>query len=160
MSEPASIETLAPDLQPGDRLAGLDLGTKTIGVALSDILQQVATPFTTIKRTRFTGDAEQLLRIFADNRISAIVLGLPINMDGTSGPRVQATRAFARNLAGKTDLPILFWDERLSTAAVERMLIDADTTRARRAQLVDKLAAAYILQGALDRLKAIREKEA
>ncbi len=160
MSEPASIETLAPNLKPGDRLAGLDLGTKTIGVALSDTLQQVATPFTTIKRTRFTGDAEQLLRIFADNRISAIVLGLPINMDGTSGPRVQATRAFARNLAGKTDLPILFWDERLSTAAVERMLIDADTTRARRAQLVDKLAAAYILQGALDRLKAIREKEA
>ena len=153
------VEALATHLKPGDRLAGLDLGSKTIGVALSDTLQQVATPLVTIKRTKFGKDADALLEIFTEHAIAGIVLGLPVNMDGSAGPRVQSTRAFARNLAKLTDIPIVFWDERLSTAAVERMLIDADTTRARRAKLVDKLAAAYILQGALDRLKVIRGQD-
>lgn len=153
---PETIDDLADTLEPGDRLAGLDLGSKTIGIALSDVLQQVATPLTTIKRGKFSRDADALEAIIAEHGIAALVLGLPVNMDGTAGRRVQSTRAFARNLARRIDIPIVFWDERLSTAAVERMLIEADTTRARRAQLVDKLAAAYILQGALDRLKALR----
>lgn len=160
MSETATIEDLNDSLRTGDRLAGLDLGTKTIGVALSDVLQQVATPLVTIKRTKFGKDAEALQAIIAEHGVAGIVLGLPFNMDGSAGPRVQSTRAFARNLAGLIDIPIVFWDERLSTAVVQRMLIDADTTRARRAKLVDKLAAAYILQGALDRLKVIRAQSA
>ncbi|MGI9464396.1 MAG: Holliday junction resolvase RuvX [Aestuariivirgaceae bacterium] len=153
---PETIEDLAERLKPGDRLAGLDLGSKTIGIAVSDTLQQVATPHSTIKRGKFARDAEALCRIIADNEIVAIVLGLPVNMDGSAGPRVQSTRAFARNLAPLIDIPVVYWDERLSTAAVERMLIEADASRARRAELVDKLAAAYILQGALDRLKALK----
>jgi putative Holliday junction resolvase len=153
------IEELAPVLSAGDRLIGLDLGTRTIGVALSDVLQQVATPLETIRRTKFMADAARLQQIIAEHKVAAIVLGLPVNMDGSSGPRVQSTRAFARNLSKLVDIPIAFWDERLSSAAVERMLIDADTSRARRAQLVDKLAAAYILQGALDRLKTIRSAQ-
>ena len=151
-----TLEDLVDRLGTGDRLAGLDLGSKTIGIALSDRLQQVATPHQTLKRSKFTKDAEELIKVFKDNDIKCVILGLPVNMDGSEGPRVQSTRAFARNLARLMDLPIVFWDERLSTAAVERMLIDADTTRARRAELVDKLAAAYILQGALDRLKVLR----
>lgn len=154
---PATIEHLSGFLEPGDRLAGLDLGTRTIGVALSDTLQQVATPLVTIKRTKFSKDANALCKLFHEHAIAAVVLGLPINMDGSAGPRVQSTRAFARNLAPLIDVPVVFWDERLSTAAVERMLIEADASRARRAELIDKLAAAYILQGALDRLKALRE---
>ncbi len=153
---PEKIEDLVERLRPGDRLAGLDLGAKTIGVALSDTLQQVATPHSTIRRTKFGKDAEALCKILSDYQIAGIVLGLPVNMDGSAGPRVQSIRAFARNLAPLIDIPIVFWDERLSTAAVERMLIEADTSRARRTELVDKLAAAYILQGALDRLKAVR----
>jgi putative Holliday junction resolvase len=129
---------------------GIDLGSKTIGIAVSDITRRIATPRETILRKKFSADAQRLLEIAENAKAAAIVIGLPLNMDGSEGPRAQATRAFARNLAKLTDLPIVFWDERLSTAAVERMLIGADTSRARRAELVDKLAAAYILQAALD----------
>ena len=134
------------------RLIGLDLGTKTIGVAMSDVERRIASPVETIKRTKFKADAAALLALIAKHDIGAIILGKPYNMDGSQGPRVQATEAFARNLRTLTDLPILYQDERLSTAAVTRTLIDADTSRARRAELVDKLAAAYILQGFIDRI--------
>ena len=134
-------------------LIGLDLGSKTIGVAISDITRRIASPVETVARKKFTEDAGRLLAIAAERRAGLFVLGLPLNMDGSEGPRVQSTRAFARNLGKLTPMPIVFWDERLSTAAVERMLIDADTSRARRAEIVDKLAAAYILQSALDSLK-------
>ena len=137
---------------PPGRLLGLDLGTKTIGIAVSDVTRRIATPLRTIKRTKFTVDAADLVQLAESEKALAFVLGLPINMDGTEGPRCQSTRAFARNLEKLTPVPILFWDERLSTAAVQRMLIADDRSRAQRAQLVDKLAAAYILQGALDRL--------
>ncbi len=133
-------------------LLGLDLGTKTIGVAVSDPDRRVATVVETIARKAFTADAERLLNAAAERQAVALVLGLPINMDGTEGPRAQSTRAFARNLSRLTELPIAFWDERLSTAAVERGLIAADMKRARRAEVIDQHAAAYILQGALDRL--------
>lgn len=139
-------------LPAGRPLMGLDVGTRTIGVAMSDLSRRIASPCETIRRTKFTPDAERLLALAAEDKAAAIVIGLPVNMDGSEGPRAQATRAFARNLARLTDLPLAFWDERLSTAAVERMLVEADRSRARRAELVDKLAAAYILQGALDRL--------
>ena len=135
------------------RIMALDLGTKTIGVAISDGMRYSATPLETIKRSKFTQDAERILELIGQNQIAAIILGLPLNMDGSEGPRVQSTRAFARNLAQKTALPIAFWDERLSTSAVTRMMIEADLRRDRRAEVVDKLAASYILQGALDRLR-------
>jgi putative holliday junction resolvase len=133
-------------------LIGLDLGTKTIGVAVSDPDRRLATPVETIARKRFGLDAERLVELAAERRAVGFVLGLPINMDGSEGPRAQATRAFARNLAKLTALPIALWDERLSTAAVERALIAADVSRARRKTVIDRHAAAYILQGALDRL--------
>ena len=133
-------------------LIGLDLGTKTIGVAVSDPDRRLATGVTTIARTAFKADATTLLALAAERRAVGIVLGLPINMDGTEGPRAQSTRAFARNLSRLTALPIGLWDERLSTAAVERGLIEADMSRARRAEVIDQHAAAFILQGALDRL--------
>jgi len=135
------------------RLVGLDLGTKTIGVAVSDQLRMTATPLQTIRRPKFNADATALETILGNNPAVAIVLGLPLNMDGTEGPRAQSTRAFARNLSGRISLPIVFWDERLSTSAVTRTLIEADVSRARRAQVVDKLAASFILQGALDFLR-------
>jgi putative Holliday junction resolvase len=135
------------------RIMGLDLGTKTIGVAISDGMRYSATPLETIKRTKFTADAIRLDELIAQNAIVAIILGLPLNMDGSEGPRVQSTRAFARSLAQRVTLPIAFWDERLSTSAVTRMMIEADLRRDRRAEVVDKLAASYILQGALDRLR-------
>jgi putative Holliday junction resolvase len=135
------------------RLMGLDLGTKTIGVATSDRTRMIATPVETIARKKFTQDAERLLAIAAKENIGLIVLGLPVNMDGTEGPRCQSTRAFARNFARASDVPIVFWDERLSTAAVERMLIAADASRAKRDEVIDKLAAAWILQAALDSLR-------
>ncbi len=142
---------------PRDRaLAGLDLGTKTIGVALSDRLLTVATPLETVKRKKFTLDAERLLEILAKREIGGVVLGLPRNMDGSEGPRCQSTRAFARNFSRLWDGPITFWDERLSTVAAERALLEADTSRARRAELIDHVAASYILQGALDRLRHLR----
>jgi putative Holliday junction resolvase len=143
-----------PDsLPPSGKLLGLDLGTKTIGVAVSDGLRYTATPLETISRTKFTADAARLLELITENAAVAFVLGLPLNMDGSEGPRAQSTRAFARNLTQKTPLPIIFWDERLSTSAVTRMLIEADTRRDKRAEVVDKLAASYILQGFLDRLR-------
>ncbi|HBT43681.1 MAG TPA: Holliday junction resolvase RuvX [Rhodospirillaceae bacterium] len=133
------------------RVMGLDLGSKTIGLALSDVMRTIATPYDTIRRTKFTADARALLAAIDAEDVRALVIGLPISMDGTEGPRCQSTRQFAANLLEKRDLPIAFWDERLSTVAVERMLVDdVDMTRARRGQVVDKLAAAYILQGALD----------
>ena len=140
-------------LPPKAPLIGLDLGSKTIGVAISDITRKIASPVETIARKKFTEDAKRLLAIAADRQAGIFVLGLPLNMDGSEGPRAQSTRAFARNLGKLTPLPIVFWDERLSTAAVERMLIGADTSRARRAEVVDKLAATYILQSALDSLR-------
>lgn len=140
-------------LPPTGKLLGLDLGTKTIGVAISDGMRYSATPLETIKRQKFTQDAERLVQLIAENQAVGIVLGLPLNMDGSEGPRAQSTRAFARNLAQKIVIPIAFWDERLSTAAVTRTLIEADTRRDKRAEVVDKLAASYILQGALERLR-------
>jgi putative holliday junction resolvase len=137
----------------GTRLMGLDLGSKTIGVATSDRTRQIATPVETIERKKFTADAERLIEIAARENIGLIVLGLPVNMDGSEGPRCQSTRAFARNFARLSPIPIVFWDERLSTAAVERMLIQADTSRAKRDLVIDKLAAAWILQAALDSLR-------
>lgn len=134
------------------RLLGLDLGTKTIGLALSDVGRQIASPLETIRRVKFQADAAALLKIAEKHAIAGLVIGLPLNMDGSEGPRVQSTRAFVRNLTPLTPLPIAFWDERMSTLAVTRTLLDADASRARRAEVVDKLAAAYILQGALDRL--------
>jgi putative Holliday junction resolvase len=145
----AAFSRLIP---PQGALIGLDLGEKTIGVALSDRRRSVATPLETLRRAKFTADAERLLAIAAKREAAGLVLGLPLNMDGSEGPRAQSTRAFARNLARLTELPIAFWDERLSTVAAERALIEADTSRARRRELIDHVAAAYILQGALDRL--------
>lgn len=133
-------------------LIGLDLGTKTVGVAVSDPDRRVAAPVETIARTRFELDARRILALAAERRAAGLVLGLPINMDGSEGPRAQSTRAFARNLATLTALPIALWDERLSTAAVERALIAADASRAKRKAVIDQHAATYILQGALDRL--------
>jgi putative Holliday junction resolvase len=149
-------DNLNAALPAAGKLLGLDLGSKTIGVAISDSLRFTATPLETIARTKFTADAERLAALVAENAAVAFVLGLPLNMDGSEGRRVQSTRTFARNLAAKVALPIAFWDERLSTAAVDRMLIAADTRRDRRAEVVDKLAAAYILQGFLDRLRINR----
>ena len=154
---PISLDELANRLPPGQPLIGLDVGSKTIGIAMSDRSRRIASPRETIRRTKFAADAARLLDIARDDRAAAFVIGLPINMDGSEGPRAQSTRAFARNLARLTDLAIAFWDERLSSAAVNRMLIGADRSRARRAEIIDKLAAAYILQGALDRLARIAE---
>jgi putative holliday junction resolvase len=147
MDLPAALPRGAP-------LVGLDLGEKTIGVAVSDIGLMIATPLALIRRTKFTTDAAALFQLMDARGAAGVVIGLPINMDGTEGPRCQSTRAFARNLMRLKNIPVAFWDERLSSAAVNRMLIDeADTSRTRRAELVDKAAAAWILQGALDRLR-------
>ncbi|MET0869523.1 MAG: Holliday junction resolvase RuvX [Methyloceanibacter sp.] len=150
-----AIEDLPGRLGPEARLLGLDLGTKTIGMALSDVTRSVATPYRTLQRTKFANDAEAIAAAIAEHGVGAIVLGLPINLDGSEGPRAQSTRAFARNLGGRIAVPILLWDERLSTQAVERHLIEAGASRKRRAQVIDRMAAAYILQGALDRLKRL-----
>lgn len=139
-------------LPPNRAIAGLDLGDKTIGVAVSDLRRQVATPIEVIRREKFTLDAARLLTLLQARGAVGIVLGLPLNMDGSSGPRVQATQAFARNLEKLTPMPIGFWDERLSTVAAERALLEADTSRKRRKEVIDQVAAGYILQGALDRL--------
>jgi putative Holliday junction resolvase len=141
-----------PPLVADARLFGLDLGEKTIGIALSDARRTIASPLETLKRTKFQPDAQRLLQLARLHGVGGFVIGLPRNMDGSEGAASQSARAFGRNLAALTDLPIAFWDERLSTAAVTRTLVEADTSRKRRAALVDKLAAAYILQGALDRL--------
>ena len=144
---------LAPHLPGRGALIGLDLGSKTIGVATSDPDRRLATGVETIARKAFSADAARLLALAAERKAVGFVLGLPINMDGSEGPRAQSTRAFARNLARLTETPIALWDERLSTAAVERDLIDADVTRAKRARVIDQHAAVFILQGALDRLR-------
>jgi putative Holliday junction resolvase len=144
-------EAFLATLPPHRAIAGLDLGDKTIGVAVSDRLRSVATPLVTIRRIKFTQDAARLLEIVADRELAGLVLGLPRNMDGSEGPRCQSTRAFARNLEKLTPLPITFWDERLSTVAAERALLEADTSRKRRAEVIDHVAAGYILQGLLDR---------
>lgn len=146
-------QDMAAALAPMQPLMGLDLGTKTIGVAVSDVLRSVATPVETVKRKKFGVDAARLLEICKDRQVGGILLGLPRNMDGTEGPRAQSTRAFARNLSQFTDLPIGFWDERLSTVAAERALLEADTSRAKRAEKIDNVAASFILQGFLDRLR-------
>lgn len=148
------FEDFAAVRAPG-ALAGLDLGTKTIGVAVSDTAARIASPLLTIKRKKFRDDSAALMALLEERGIGAIVLGLPRNMDGSEGPRAQSTRAFARNMAGVADLAITFWDERLSTVAASRALLEADTSRKRRAEVVDHVAAAYILQGALDRLAHI-----
>ena len=135
---------------------GLDLGTKTIGLAVSDRLLSSATPLRTVRRTKFSADAQALLDVITNRDIGAIIIGLPRNMDGSEGPRCQSTRAFARNMSALTDLPIGYWDERLSTVAAERALLEADTSRKRRAEVIDHVAAGYILQGALDRARHIR----
>ena len=138
---------------PGARVLGLDLGEKTIGLALSDTSLSIATPMETLRRSKFAPDAAALEAVISKQGVGGIVIGLPLNMDGSVGPSAQSARAFGKNFAGRTSLPIAFWDERLSTAAVTRTLIDADASRKRRAALVDKMAAAYILQGALNRMR-------
>lgn len=149
-AEILTLEQLAPRLARFDRVMGLDIGTKTIGLALSDVERRLASPLDTIRRTRFSADAANLLKRAAEFQVAALVVGLPLNMDGSEGRRVQSTRAFVRNLPD--GLLVSYWDERLSTAAVTRQLIAQDASRARRAEVVDRMAAAYILQGALDRL--------
>jgi putative holliday junction resolvase len=148
------LAEIAPLLPPRGALIGLDLGTKTVGVAASDPDRRLAAGVETIARENFSTDARRLLALAAERKAAGFVLGLPLNMDGSEGPRAQSARAFARNLARLTDLPIALWDERLSTAAVERELIGADMSRRKRAKVIDQHAAAYILQGALDRLRA------
>jgi putative Holliday junction resolvase len=143
-------------LAPGHRLLGLDLGEKTIGLALSDRLLMVATPMETLKRAKFAADAARLDVIISEQGIGGLVVGLPLNMDGSDGPSAQSARAFGRNWTNHSPLPLLFWDERLSTMAVTRTLLDADASRKRRDEVVDKMAAAYILQGALDRLRHLK----
>jgi putative Holliday junction resolvase len=154
-----TIDEFATQLPAYRAIVGLDLGDKTIGVSASDTMICVASPLETIRRKKFTLDADRLLEICTNRDIGGIVLGLPMNMDGSEGPRCQKTRAFARNLTARTDLPISYWDERLSTVAAERALLEADTSRKKRAEVIDHVAAAYILQGALDRLRHIRLNE-
>lgn len=146
------VESLSSLLPSGARLMGLDLGTKTIGIAVSDAGLSLASPRPVIKRKKFTLDVEQLNHIISTENVGAVVLGLPLNMDGSEGPRAQATRAFVRNLKGKIELPIAYWDERLSTVAAERSLLEQDLSRAKRAERIDSAAASFILQGVLDRL--------
>lgn len=150
------IADFAAALPPMRALAGLDLGTKTIGVAVSDPFLSVSTPLETIRRVKFTQDAAALQKILTHRSVGGLVLGLPMNMDGSEGPRAQATRAFARNLDRLMEMPITFWDERLSTVAAERALLEADTTRKRRAEVIDHVAAGFILQGVLDRLAHLK----
>jgi putative Holliday junction resolvase len=147
---PSELKRMLPR---GGRLLGLDIGTKTIGLAISDPGLTVATPVETIRRTKFTADAERLRALIAERGVGGLVIGLPVNMNGTEGPRAQSVRQFAANLLARFDIPLAFWDERLSTAAVTRAMLEADLSRKRRAALVDKAAAAYILQGALDALR-------
>lgn len=150
------VEDLEAVLTPGQTIAGLDLGTKTIGLAVSDLSRSLASPRPVIKRRKFTLDAIDLLTALKRDQVGAVVIGLPVNMDGSEGPRVQATRAFVRNMTEKTDLPFVFWDERLSTVAAERALIEMDVSRKKRAERIDSAAASFILQGALDRLQGLR----
>lgn len=152
-SEEAAVFALA--LPAGARLIGIDLGTKTLGLALSDVTRTIASGLTTLQRAKFGVDAEKLLALVREHDVGGLVIGLPYNLDGSQGPRAQATRAFARNLAKLTPIPMLLWDERLTTAAAERLLLEADASRKRRAEVIDKVAATLILQSALDRLKKL-----
>jgi len=152
-----ALEGLIGKLPRYGRLIGIDLGTKTIGLALSDVERRIASPLETLKRGKFTRDAAEIARIVTRFDVAAIVVGLPLNMDGSAGPRAQSTQSFMRNLEGVIACPIVGWDERLSTMAVTRTLLEADASRARRGQLVDKLAASYILQGAIDRLNLLED---
>jgi putative Holliday junction resolvase len=158
-AEILTLEQLRPLLQRHARLIGVDLGTKTIGLALSDVERRIATPLETIRRVKFQQDAARLIELVRKHEVAALIVGLPLNMDGTEGPRVQSTKAFLNNLAKLIALPVVFWDERLSTAFVQRSLIEQDVSRAKRAEVVDRMAAAYILQGALDRLARIASEE-
>lgn len=155
-----TLQDFIAALPPRGALLGLDLGTKTIGLALSDIGRSIASPLLVIRRTKFQADVVELRAAIATHAVVGLVLGLPVNMDGSEGPRAQATRGFARNMANTVPLPLLFWDERLSTAAVTRTLIEADASRKRRGEVVDKVAAAYILQGALDRMRRMASEAA
>jgi putative Holliday junction resolvase len=154
-----TLDALAARLAPKGRLMGLDIGSKTIGLALSDVERRLASPLETIQRVKFTKDAEKLAALAERFEIAALIVGLPLNMDGSEGPRAQATRAFMRNYGKSSRLPYAFWDERLSTAAVTRELIAQDASRAKRAEVVDRMAAAYILQGALDRLGRLSSRD-
>ncbi len=154
------IEEVPALLPPGRTVAGLDLGTKTIGLAVSDAGLSFAHPRPVLKRVKFTLDAQVLLKALDAERVGAIVIGLPMNMDGSAGPRVQATRAFVRSMQPLTGLPFVYWDERLSTVAAERALIGMDVSRGKRAERIDSAAAAFILQGALDRLRTLRDQAA
>jgi len=150
-----TLEDLAGRLSGKGRLMGIDLGTKTIGLALSDVERRLASPLETIRRTKFTADVTRMIDLARTHQVAAFVIGLPLNMDGSEGPRAQSTRAFVRQTAPMALIPFTFWDERLSTAAVTRELIAQDASRAKRAEVVDRMAAAYILQGALDRLSRL-----
>jgi putative Holliday junction resolvase len=154
-AEVLDLDGLAPRIGAGQRLIGADLGTKTIGLALSDVERRIATPLETIRRTKFAKDAARLVALMEKFDAAALVIGLPLNMDGSEGPRVQAARAFVRRFRLLSARPCVFWDERLSTMAVTRSLIAQDVSRAKRAQTVDRMAAAFILQGALDRLRSL-----
>ena len=151
---PLALETLAARLPTKARLMGVDLGTKTIGLALSDVERRIATPLLTIERTKFMADAKAMLKEIERHQVVGLALGLPLNMDGSDGPSAQSARAFGRNWVNHSPLPLVFQDERLSTSAVTRTLIEADSSRKRRSEVVDKMAAAYILQIALDRLRS------
>ena len=152
------IAALAGMIAPGAQLVGLDLGDKTIGVAVSDGMLSVASPLGTVRRKKFTRDALAVIEMLGEREIGGWVLGLPVDMTGGEGPRAQSARAFGRNFSRLTEAPIAFWDERLSTVAAERVLLEADTSRRRRAEVIDHVAAAYILQGALDRLASLRRE--
>jgi putative Holliday junction resolvase len=153
------LAAFARALRPGQRLFGLDVGTKTVGIALSDVTRMIASGFDTLLRVKFKADAEDLIARAQAQGVGGFVIGLPVNLDGSQGPRAQATRAFARNFARMTPLPILLWDERYSTQEAERMLISADASRRRRAEVIDKVAATLILQGALDRMQILADTE-
>ncbi|MDX2074332.1 MAG: Holliday junction resolvase RuvX [Alphaproteobacteria bacterium] len=150
-----TINRFTKQLPRDGRLLGLDVGETTIGLALSDASRMIASPLFTIERKKFTADLAQLQKTIAEHAVSGLVIGYPVNMDGSLGPRTQSTRTFVSNLKKQIPLPMLLWDERMTTMAVERMMIEADMSRARRAELVDKLAASYILQGALDRMRPL-----
>ncbi len=155
MTNPIALTDLKARHVPGQRLFGLDLGSKTIGIALSDGMLSIASPYMTIQRTKFTADIAELARHAHKHGVFGLIVGLPLNMDGSEGPRVQSVRTFIRNLAGKLDLPCALWDERLSTVAAERAMLEADMSRAKRAEKIDATAAAFILQGALDRMSRL-----
>ncbi|MBY3049014.1 MULTISPECIES: Holliday junction resolvase RuvX [Rhizobium] len=154
-----TIEEMAETLAPRQAVAGLDLGTKTIGLSMSDLGRRFATPRTVIRRVKFTIDAQALLDFAQSEKVAGFIIGLPMNMDGSAGPRVQATRAFVRNMEQKTPLPFVYWDERLSTVAAERTLLEMDVSRAKRAERIDSAAASFILQGALDRLSLLARSD-